>query len=71
VQKTITDPKRSFHIVGGGGQPSSVNNSVSAGRDFFASCFNTVIKKVNTKQPDKASLAGAVFFCDCEAVQGR
>jgi hypothetical protein len=46
-------------------------HSVSAGRGFFASCFNTVIKKVSTKQPGNAPFAGAVFLRVCEAVQGR
>jgi glucan-binding YG repeat protein len=45
--------------------------TVSTGYDFFVSCFNTIVKTINQKQPANAPFAGAVFSCNCEAVKGR
>jgi hypothetical protein len=70
VYKAITNSKKTFHIVGGGADHSSVNNSVSTGYDFFASCFNTAIKNVNTKQPGMRRTQGLFLGASAKRCRG-
>jgi hypothetical protein len=71
MHKIIANKINTFHIQGGGARQYSLGLSVSTGYDFFVSCFNTTTQNISKEQPVHAPHAGAVFFCVCEAVQGR